>query len=558
MKITIPEYKPSGNAAELDRSTFLTFSSQWLLNIAESQFRRDCKTNQLDIQTTYREFYEKAIELDCEETFLETVRKDETEFNCKFWALPKPLQHVSVDQDFPVDCLPSALKDYLKAVAKYNQVPHDMCILPLLSVLAMCAQGKAKVEDPQNGYTSELTLYTLTVAPSSARKSSANDFLRAATDYQKNYNKLHEKERLNRQSERDYYKSKRDTEKRKKDSDLQKLKDLDEQIEALPELPKMLLNVSDATTEALIKTMSEHGGKMAVIDTEGGILSTLAGMYNGGATNISFICNAYDGQPYYSSRVTSGEKDLERPLLTLGLLTQDKKFYDFIGNEEFQEKGLTNRFLFAFPKFKQGSRKWSDYRIPQQEQEAYTEIINNLLSMPESDTVIKHNRDSYRIFRDFFEDIQRKEQSGGIFEHIPSYAEKQYTIGLKIAALLHLCEHEPTEPIDGTTALHAVSIMMWAFNQAVKAFSGEVGENPIIETAKKIIGYLQKNSKYDYYSLTDLRDNLHFSRLKNPQKELEMEEALEILLNSYYIDVNKDSFIERGAKIKLNPFIPLL
>lgn len=49
------------------------------------------------------------------------------------------------------------------------------------------------------------------------------------------------------------------------------------------------------------------------------------------------------------------------------------------------------------------------------------------------------------------------------------WANKQLGRSLKIAGIFHLCAHEPQEPLSGQTALNAVSVAMWAENQALKA-----------------------------------------------------------------------------------------
>lgn len=494
MKVQLIHYNPDPELSFESSLELAKYCDSLFEQIAQNQFVTAYKTNQPEIQTKYRQLYETAIELECEQEFMEKVKYYENlEEHLKFWALPKPLEHESSKYTFPVNSFPAPLREYLSAVSKYAQVPHDMCALPLLSTLATCAQGKARASDPQNGHTSELTLFTMTVAPSSARKSSSKEFFRPIEEYQRRYNEEHERERLNRKSEREVKQQQRA--KALKQGQAEQVKRLDEELAKLPEIPKLLLKINDTTPEAMINVMNAHNGKIALLDQEGGVLSTIAKNYGGNTADVSIFCLGYDGDPYYNARVTTGEKDIQRPLITLGLLTQPKIFFDFIRNEEFQEKGFVNRFLFAFPEVKQGTKQWSDYRIPEAATEAYTSIINKLLSMPESTIPVKHSRTSAAIFRDYFEDIQRKEQSGGIFEHIANYAEKQYTIGLKIATLLHLCEHEPSELISEFTAQQAVNIMMWAQNQALKAFSGEVGEDPLIVMAYQIIDKLLKKRK---------------------------------------------------------------
>ena len=551
MKFIVPEYKPTKKLADLDKQIFISTALQWIETTCIDQgITSTLRIDNSNNETMYREFKERAIELGCEDDFLRTVKEYEDSFNVKFWALPKPLEKRTFNNPFPLDMLPNALKEYLKSVSQYGQVPIEMCALPMLSAIAACAQGKARIEAPQNGYTSELTLFTLTVAPSSAGKSSSNCFFKPIYDYVKRWNDIHELEITQNQSERDFLKQQQSHEKKKSNGSLQRIKEIDKELKQLPDLSPMKLVISDATPEALIYTMNNNGGKIAILDSEGGVLSTISRSYNGNNTDISFFCTAYDGAYYSSGRVTTGFKDIPRPLLTLGLLTQPKKFFEFMNNEEFIEKGFVNRFMFSFVEYQPGYKKFSDFRIAQDEIDGYNSIINKLLSMPDSDIVISHDNESKQIFEGLYNHIQDNEKPGGTFENIANYTEKQFTTALKIAALLHLCEHEPTEPISGQNANRAVNIVTWGINQAIRAFNGDNNEDPVISLANKVC---EKLNDKQWHTLTELRRVLHIGRKSD--KDITFQNALEILIDCNWIQDNDKHFDERGCKVLLNPIL---
>lgn len=543
--ITPPFKKNETLAAILEGKShddFMLFSEnyireEWNGDNADKDFQRD-----------YRQIYEKAVELG----FYDQMQQLHFE-DVLLWPLPKPLQHKAEINAFPVNSLPAVLKDYMTAVSAYGQVPAEMCALPMFSVLAMCLQGKARVKNHYSSFTHELTLYTLTVAPSGARKSPAlNDFMKAAEHYQNDYNERHELERKQRQTERQYLEHERQSALKGNKKNLERAKEIDAELLELPELRPLSLTVTDVTPEALAQAMSEHGGKMAVMDSEGGVLGTVAGLYNGGVSNIDLLLKAYDGDFVEIRRKTSGTVTLTKPLLTIGLLTQPKKFQEFISNPEFEEKGLLNRFLFAFPTVK---TYYDDVvpEIPEAPKRAYYALIERLLSMPDSETVITHDSESKALFHDFHHQIQSFKQSGGIFEHIPAYAEKQLANALKIAALLHLCEHSPEEPINGKTALAAISITLWAFNNAIKAFERDINEDPIVILANRIIEKMYKGGQA-VYTLRELRKPFHITS-KTPEKEQDFIEAIGTLIDCYYIKPNDKKFGENGYNLRLNPIV---
>lgn len=548
-------YEPKEElAARMDgmsKEEFYPFAANMLNKVAEDPivYAKDKEGT----QTLYRQIFEKAVDLGIEDGFIDLVRDIEnTHSNDKvtLWALPKPLKPEALNYGtFSLDGFPDVLRKYLDAVCKCGQSPKEMCILPLLSTLATCVQGKCKVKQHYMDYTHELTLYTLTVAPSGDRKSPALAyFTKPLIEYQDRYNDIHELERKQRATERIFLENKRKSALNGRNANVEVAKEMDRQLSELPPIESMSLYVTDITPEALAQAMSENEDKIAILDAEGGVLKIVAGMYNGGATNIDLLLKAFDGEPVVIRRTTSGSITLKRPLLSIGLLTQPDKFQEFINNREFMGKGFVHRFLFSFCR---NTIRYSDRApaIPKGIQEAYYDLINRLLSMPASDTVITHDKESQLLFHDLHEYIQNQKQQGGIFEYMPSYAEKQLANALKIAAILHLCEHEPTEPISGKTAQAAINIMMWLFNQAIQAFDYEAAEDPVFIMAKRIIEKLYRNKK-PYYTLRDIRGLLH---VKADNEYIN--EAVELLIDCYYLRDNGKRVIDRGFKARLNPIV---
>lgn len=490
--------------------------------------------------TWYRQAYEKAIELGIEREFSEIGEKGD------WWCIPKPLTQEHNLQAFPVNELPDVLKNYMLAVSAFGQVPAEMCALPMLSVLAMCCQGKARVKQHYSSYTHELTLYTLTVAPSSARKSPAlKAFLGPVYEFQRKWNESHDLERIQRQTERQFYENEKMSFLKGSKRDLGKAKEIDETLQGLPEIHHKSLICTDITPEALSIAMSEQGEKMGVFDAESGILTTLAGAYTSGVSNIDLILKAFDGEYCERRRITSGTVTLKHPLLSMGLLCQPKKFGEFITNCEFVERGLCNRFLYAFPK---APERYTDIvpEIPKDAKNGFYSLISRLLSLPESDIVITHDRESQLIMHDMHVYIQ-DQKAEGIFKYIPEYGEKAFANVLKIAALLHLCEHAPTEPINGKTAKAAASISMWCFNHALAAFGGEQVKDATTALAEKIIIKLA-SCKESTFSMRDICRLTH-------QKRADISEAVDLLINCYYLRDNEYEPTERGYTLTINPII---
>lgn len=215
-------------------------------------------------------------------------------------------------------------------------------------------------------------------------------------------------------------------------------------------------------------------------------------------------------------------------------------------------RGLMQRFLFAFPEGRAGTQNYTSSNIPQNIQRAYDELITKLLGMPKNNAPIKlmHDKESYNIFHDYHDLLQSKMCNGGIFENMKEYASKHFGKVLKIAGLLHLCEHTADEPINGQTALNAVTIGLWAENQALLAFDGGVGEDKAIKNTKYIISRLKSSGS----KMMTKRELKHLCRAIHD--EAAFDEATELLEDMNYM---RSEHIETAGRPSvryyINPFI---
>lgn len=468
------------------------------------------------------------------------------------WEQPESFDSLKKPAPFPMQNLPPLLREYLQAVSDYVQVVPEMAILPLLSVLSLCVQGKAIIRQPGNSHHTEtLNIYTITIASPGERKSgSLKAFMQPVNEFQKKYNEMHAPEIDDYKTERAYLENKRA---KALKTDLQAAKAIAKQLASLERKQELVLNVSDATPEALAWELHLHNERMGIIDDEGGIFDILSGLYTNGAANFELFLKAYDGISYNISRRTKDNISLINPLLTMGLMTQPEHFEETVKNQKFLSRGLIQRFLFSFPESRAGYLKMTSPDIPPKLRKQYSDLINRLLRMPSTpDTpVIVCDREAELLFSDYFEHLQTEIRDGGTFENLKEWASKQFGRALRIAGILHLCEHEPSERLTGQTAMNSISIATWAENHALNALSGTASEPAEIKNAKYILKKLKKSEK-DIISKSEL---LRFCRTL---RAYEFDAPLEVLedMNCIRIEIIRNG--ERGKpkeRIKINPLI---
>ena len=460
---------------------------------------------------------------------------DELCQDTNFWGAPKRLDGTVSLPNLPEDALPDLPNRYLKAFSAYAQVSPEMVPLPMLSVFALCLQGKAVIKNPGSGNLEHLCLYTMTVAFPGERKSSLlSSLLDPVYKYTAAWNKDHRLNIDNYKTEKETYLKKRALSINK--GDLNTAKEMDQKLAALIPVHPMKLIVSDATPEALVKEMSINDEKMAVMSDEGGIFDILMGAYSKGDPNIKILLDAYDGSPYSVSRISRDNIVLQSPLLTMGLMTQPLQFRKIASRELFLGKGFLQRFLFSHPKSMIGKRSFESQEIPHKVQEEYNRLVHNLLriSRPESSTlpVLECDERAKSIFKQYHDYIESQSTHGGCFESICGWSSKHLARALRIAGIYHIVKHGEKGlhlKVSEETAKQAVTLARWCEAQAIYALVNAQSNNQTKSNAIKIAEWLKAEGETQY-TKTDIINkfrHLHDANLLNP--------ALDLLEQNNYI-----------------------
>lgn len=494
-----------------------------------------------------------ARAVDLAEITEKSFKTDAAEYGIpELWELTKDFENQAPMQKFNSNYLPPLLRDYLKAVADYVQVDIEMCVLPLLSVLSRCVQGKFKVCFPNTYHEEHLNLYTLTVASPGERKSGVFQIFAAPLfEYQKKENErltpLIAEYRAKHKSLANMFESLT----KGKNADTDKAQEIALELENLKPVNRLTLNITDCTSESLTAELANNNEVMGILDDECGIFDNIAGLYSKGTPNIDIFLKGYDGSPLVVTRRSKDNIYLEHPVITLGLMSQPEPFAKAMNKPEFSGRGLIHRFLFAFPESRQGSRKQQSPLIPKELREKYNNLIDYLLKTGtvEKPHVLNFNKSASDILGDYFYMIESRLKEGGELVYMAEWANKLYAKCCRIAGILHLCTHKPTELIDEDTATKAINIAMWAENQAHRAFDGTAFEDETTKNAKRILKKL-KEKRQDVYARSDIaRDNRTI-------KSNELDESLGLLDNMKYIRITETKTVGRPKIIiKVNPLL---
>lgn len=423
---------------------------------------------------------------------------------------------------FPAGVFPPVIEEYLDNVAKQEQVRREMVYPAALAALALCTQGKYKVEYPDaTRYQQHLCLYIGIVADPSERKSPVfkkvilKPFYKWYNDVKGDY----EAEKARYKAERKVLLKQLEaaekgcTSKEKAATAV----GLEEQLaeKKPPRNPYCLFD--DTTPEALAKKLLESGENGGIFSEEAAFMEILAGRYTDKGKNQSpeLVLKAYNAEPVRVNRVSREELVLERPLLSMCLMLQPELYNRIIANQNLQGRGCIARFLFCVPERMAGTRKAINNDIFQLSGgEIYEGILRKFLDMerPEEQAVpvlrfAKELCSESSNLGKYLQWIENTMQTGDVMEKQSAYTGKAGGKLIRIAGLLHLLwGYDQCTPISAETADRAVQICQFFFGEKLKEMQTEENrEEKLVQrvTCALVRHTLEKGAAYlpqrDFY-----------------------------------------------------------
>lgn len=421
------------------------------------------------------------------------------ENNRIIWGTPLPLidsiEELEILPKFPIEALPSKVSTYCKYVADSVQADVNLIGSMVLSVLSLCAKGKAKISSEGTAYTEPLNLYIIGIAPPGSRKSGVFSEITAPINmYENRVNEIRKPKIATYYDKIDILEEQKNEIKKNKsisqEDKERKLEPINRQLETLKGSPlcELSLYTNNATVEAFEDEAYSQGGQYSILADEGGILSIIAGLYSSGKSNIDFFKCGYDNTIYRKQRKGTSIV-MKSPNVSIGLLTQQDVVDNMLENKQFMGEGLTQRFLFADIESNVGKLKFHNMvEIPTAIKVFYDETIERLLQLPtlEEPPILKMDNEALALANNYFDKIQ-EELSKGKFSYnniLTEWGSKHYGKTMRIAGILHLCEHNHNEMVNAQTVLNAIKIADFFTAHSIKQLNRKPGEADCGELGK--------------------------------------------------------------------------
>ena len=455
---------------------------------------------------------------------------------------------------FPIDCLPSRLRNYVEAVAIHTQTPMDMAAGAALGVLATCLQGKVKVEG-NIGHYEQTSLYIFLIAPPGSRKSAVIHAMTAAIeDYEQKYNEGNKTAmRRNKQEreslQRDINRLTRQLEVKYDTLTELELQHTQDKLVELPEIKPLQIFTDDCTSESMIRLLKDNHGRMALISAEGGAFDNIVGRYTK-KPNLDVWLKGICGDTIRVDRINREPDYIRNPALSMIISAQPGVLSELMQSSLLDGRGFLARLFYINIPSAAMPKSFRSAPIPATIREDYDHLIFHLLNLSENEPITLHLApEAINQMDELCHSVEAYLRN----EHrdMREWGSKYIGLVLRTAGLLHIAA-DGAGDIQTEMVENAIRIGSYAFHHALYAYS-ILGADETVEKALHVVTKLRKLSVTSI-SRSDLYQKCRGRFFRDAK---EMEPALNLLEQHGYIwlDVPAYSGVGRPSvgTIYVNP-----
>lgn len=287
----------------------------------------------------------------------------------------------------------------------------------------------------------------------------------------------------------------------------------------VPAVPRLLAD--DVTPEAISSLLAEHGGRIAIISSEGGIFDTIAGRY-ARTVNIDVFLKGHAGDPIRVDRKGRPPEYIPKPALTVGLMIQPRVLEAIAANRDFSGRGLLARFLYARPQSKVGQREIGATPVEERVEKCYGATIATLASdmagWAGDPAVIKLSPAAEAEVRRIEGEVESQLGEGGDLgapSTLTEWGSKFVGAIVRIAGLLHLAQHGESGarsyPVQADTVKDAERIGAYFKACAIRTFN-EMGADQVTGDAVYLLDRIVRRGQDDVSE----REMFNISRARFP------------------------------------------
>lgn len=428
------------------------------------------------------------------------------------WPDPHELTTRVKAESYPIEALPSLIRDAVSEVAGFVKAPEAMVAMSAIGALSLACQALADVKraDKLQG---PIGLFTMTIASSGERKTTCDGFFTGAIrEYEKEQRELAKPDIKNYTADMESWESKRGGIKDKirhnaKDSKPTQtleaaLRDLEFEKPVPPRVPRLLR--ADITPEQLGYVLAKEWPSCGVVSAEAGIVFGSHGMGKDSVMrNLGLLNVLWDGGEFSSDRRSTESFTVSGARFSMALQIQEATLREFFSKSGALARGtgFLARFLLAWPQSTQGMRPFSEAPSNWPNLGAFNQRIAGLLAMPAPLTqggvleppVMTLSTSAKQAWVKYHDTVEFELSASGEFYDIQDVAAKSADNAVRLAALFE-------KFVSGSSSISAQSfesasvISAWHLQESLRFF-GELALPSELSDALRLEGWLISYSK---------------------------------------------------------------
>lgn len=482
--------------------------------------------------------------------------------NTAEWKAPIPLitNVATLQQTYPIDSLPSIIKEAIITYQQYGQQPIPLIACSALANISLACQTLANVAR-DHLLVSPISLYFLVIAQSGERKSGVDKaFSAGIRKWQRNTIETLMPEALSSNVIYQAWSAERDglVKQLRKASAMgedtiqlqEQLKNLilkEPTVQLLPEL-----FFEDITQEAFVANLATGWPSSSLWSDEASIVLSGHGMQNGSTKFISTLNRLWDGNSFITHRKTSKNFVVSDRRLTVSLMLQPLLLLHLLKRHDgmSRQSGFLARSLITHPVSSMGGRL---YKEPPKNLDALdrfhyriTECLENSLCLDSRGCYELPNLEFSPAAKtkwvSFFNEVEQGLNNSNKWQHIPDFASKALENVARLAALLHLFTGKDTYKIASESVEQAISIIHWHLIET-KRILEPANELNVTQDAVKLINWIKARNLKD----TSPRYLQQYSPIREKSKR---DRAISLLIDHHFI---KESISNNKTTLLINP-----
>ncbi|MES9949348.1 MAG: DUF3987 domain-containing protein [Candidatus Thiodiazotropha sp.] len=486
------------------------------------------------------------------------------------WPEPQPLLAEFKPQPYPLEALPTDIRDAVTEVQAFTKAPVPLVASSALAALSLAIQTHVDVKRAEK-LTGPSGLFLLTIADSGERKSTCDGFfMKAIREYEAEQHELFKPLHKDHKAAHGAWKAKRDGLREKirqltkqgkptRDQELS-LQDLEHNEPEPPKEPRLIYG--DATPEALKWSLSKCWPSGGVISSEAGLVFGSHGMNRESVMrNLATLNTLWDGGEITTERRSSESFKVEGARLSIALQVQEpalRAFFEKSGGLA-RGTGFLARFLVSWPQSTQGFRPFSEAPEAWPALAKFNRRIAAILGQEVilddagglDPAVYSMAPEAKLAWVEFHDAIETELRAGGELYDVRDVASKIADNAARIAALLQYFEHGASGVI-GLDAMNRASLIAaWHLTEA-RRFFGELALPTEQSDAIRLDAWLTDFCRRDKTNIVPRREAQRNITPHHLRQKLALDIALNDLADSGRVRLVQDG---QRKEIHLNPAI---